>query len=467
MNTSIAWQLALALATVLVIYVLASTTRRTVALGALLIAIPFQIVETRYGSASVVMAYALAVILLLNGGLKVRMLPALGLIVLGYLVSMSQADRSLMSFHVIFVFQFFSGLVVFLLAYNFAKLVESERSVVDVLLVMNALVLMYCVFQLTVGPGESFMPFGIKEFEFNQNRVGSDARLVGPFDNPGSTSGYFALMILVCAVELMFAKGKRKTAVQALVVLNLVGLVATGNRAGFLILIAMFPILLFAFKRELGTQRVTQYLVGGVAVLAIASAAAISYTDFGRMFERLENVTETQDGVPTTRSQTWPVAIEKIKQHPWVGEGPFFINPEAGQNLGMLPSEVDPYPHSLYLYLLRTIGILGLVPIVWFFVQAWLLLYRSQLRAGNGSYASAFLRVGMLLIPSFLIAQVTLEFNRPGTIDYAQFIFALIGLLVGVADRTPQVVGAELLAPQRPGMESRHTVTNWPRLNGS
>ena len=82
MSTSVAWQLALALVTVLVIYVIASTTRRTVALGALLIAIPFQVVETRYGSASVLMAYALAVILLLNGGLKVRMLPALGLIVL-------------------------------------------------------------------------------------------------------------------------------------------------------------------------------------------------------------------------------------------------------------------------------------------------------------------------------------------------------------------------------------------------
>ena len=124
---------------------------------------------------------------------------------------------------------------------------------------------------------------------------------------------------------------------------------ATGNRAGFLILVAMFPVLLFSFKRELGAQRVTRYLVGGVAVLVLASALAISYTGFGRMFERLENVTETQDGVPTTRALTWPVAIEKIKQHPWVGEGPFFVNPEAGQNLGMPRSEVDPYPHSLYL----------------------------------------------------------------------------------------------------------------------
>ena len=241
---------------------------------------------------------------------------------------------------------------------------------------MNALALVYCALQLTAGPGESFMPFGIKEFEFNLNRVAEDARLVGPFDNPGSTSGYFTLMIMVCAMDMMFAQGRRRTAVQVLIILNLIGLVATGNRAGFLILVAMFPVLLFSFKRELGAQRVTRYLVGGVAVLVLASALAISYTGFGRMFERLENVTETQDGVPTTRALTWPVAIEKIKQHPWVGEGPFFVNPEAGQNLGMLPGEVDPYPHSLYLFLLRTIGILGLVPILWFFLQSWRLLYR-------------------------------------------------------------------------------------------
>ncbi|MBK6350400.1 MAG: hypothetical protein IPF50_11575 [Proteobacteria bacterium] len=107
MNSSVALQLAWALATVLVVYVLASSARRTVAIGALLVMIPFQTVVTRYATSSVLMAYALAVILLLNGGIKVRMLPALGLVALAYLVSLSQADRALMSFHAIYIFQFF------------------------------------------------------------------------------------------------------------------------------------------------------------------------------------------------------------------------------------------------------------------------------------------------------------------------------------------------------------------------
>lgn len=446
MNSSIAWQLAWALATVLVVYVLASSAKRTVAIGALLVMIPFQTVVTRYATSSVLMAYALAVILLLNGGLKVRMLPALGLIVLGYLISLSQADRALMSFHAIYMFQFFSCLVVFLLAYNFSRLVESERTVIDILLAINVLVLGYCVLQLSAGPGVGFVPFGIDALEFNKNRHAGDARLVGPFDNPGSTAGYFTLMIMVCAVELIFARGRRRLMVQALVLLNLVGMVATGNRAGFLVMVGMFPVLLLSFKKELGARRVTQYLLGGVAVLALASAVVVSYTGFGRMFERLGDVTETENGVPMTRTLTWPIAIEKIKEHPWVGEGPFFVDAETADELGWLRSEMSPYPHSLYLFLLRTIGVIGLLPVVWFFIQAWRILYATLKREPAGAYSSALLRLGLVLIVSFLAAQITLEFNRRDTIDYAQFIFALVGMLVGVADRQTRSapVGAAL-----------------------
>ena len=457
MNSSAVWQVAWALATVLVVYVLASSTRRTVAIGALLVMIPFQTVVTRYATSSVLMAYALAVILLLHGDLKVRMLPALGFIVLGYLVSMSQADRGLMFYHIIYMFQLFSCLVAFLLAYNFSRLVESERTIVDVLLVINLLALGYGVLQMTAGPGEAFVPFGIDALEFNRNRHAGDARLVGPFDNPGSTAGYFTLMIMVCTVELIFSQGRRRTLVQALAVLNLVGLVATGNRTGFLIMVAMFPVLLLLFKKELGARRVTQYLVGGILVLTIASAAAISYTGFGRMFDRLGDVTETENGVPMTRTLTWPIAIEKIKQHPWVGEGPFFVDARTAKELGWLRNEMSPYPHSLYLFLLRTVGIIGLIPFVWFFVQAWRILYAKSKRGHVNDYTSALLRLGLILIATFLIAQVTLEFNRPTTIDYAQFIFALVGLLIGVADRrsgsvpTDETVQTDLVPAARRG----------------
>lgn len=452
MTSSAAWDLAFGIIAVLFIFAFAVGARRTLAIGALLILIPFQMVETRYGSSSVLMAYALGAVSILTGGIKLRMLPALGLIVLGYFVSFAMADRVNLLMHAVEMFQFFSALVVFLLAYNFARSVETERSVLDVLLVINALAGAYCALQLTAGPGERFTPFGIESLAFNVNRNPDDPRLVGPFGNPGSTAGYFTLMTLVCAVEYIFARGRRKLMVQLLIGLNLLGLVATGNRTGFLILVAMFPVFLYVFRRELGAKRITTYLIGGVAALAIASAVAVFYTDFGRMFQRLDKVTETEAGVPTTRSETWPVAIEKFKQDPWFGDGPYFPKAEAlaekgelrveFEELGELTTAFDPYPHSLYLYLLRTVGIIGLVPVVGFFLWTWRVLYAATQRETPDQYRFAIVRLGLLVIPAFLVAQITLEFNRSDTMDYAQFIFALMGLLVGTSDRDRQPVGA-------------------------
>jgi len=139
--------------------------------------------------------------------------------------------------------------------------------------------------------------------------------------------------------------------------------------------------------------------------------------------------------VPGTREGTWPVAIEKIKDDPWLGEGPFFVYPEAAEKLGWPRADFDDYPHSLYLYLLRTVGAVGLAAVIWFFVQAWLVIHSAQSAESKDRYSTSILRLGLVLIPAFLLAQVTLEFPRPSTMDYAHFIFALVGLLVGIADR--------------------------------
>jgi len=453
MSSSDAWPLAWGIITVLLMFALASGARRTVSIGTLLVLIPFQTVDTRYGSSSVVIAYVLAAVLLLTGGLKGRMLPAIGLILLAYFASLSLADRELLTVHLIFMFKLFSCLVVFLLAYNFATLVEDERSIMDVLLAINVLVVAYCLLQLTVGPGERFVPFGIEALQFNQNRHPGDPRLVGPFDNPGSTAGYFTLMSLVCAAEFIFAKKRRRFWVGMLAAFNLLGLVATGNRAGFLVLLAMFIALLFTFRRELGGRRILQYLVGGTAVLAISATIAVTYTDFGRLFERMGTVTETEGGLPAGRQGGWPVAIEKIRRDPWFGEGPHFWTAEDAERAGEsrveydeegegLDTAYDPYPHSLYLFLLRTVGIFGLLAVVGFFVRTWFVLYRASQRESMKEYRSAIVRIGLLLVPAFLIAQITLEFIRPSTLDYGHFIFALMGLLIGTSDRGLQAATA-------------------------
>ena len=453
MNSSAAWNIAWALIAVIAMFAIAAGTKRTVSIGVLLTLIPFQFIHTRYASSSELIAYVLAAVLIFQGGLKVRMPAMIGLIVFAYFVSLAVADdRSMKLLHMTFMFQFFSCLVVFLLAYNFALLVEDERRVFDVLLTTNVLAILYCAIQLYVGPGESFVPFGIEELALNKNRHAGDPRLVGPFDNPGTTGGYFTLMVLVCAVDLMYARGRRRSLLWAVVACNLFGLVATGNRASFLVLLAMFPAMLFVFRRHLGMKKIVLSLLGGAFVLAGAATVAVTVSGFNQLFTRMETVTETKGGVPATRSLGWPVAFEKIRQDPWFGEGPHFWTAEDAEKtgefkvefeeLGDLKTAYDPYPHSLYLYQLRTVGVFGLVAVVAFFLRTWRIVYLSARHDANGGYRSAFVRLGLLLIPAFLVGQITLEFNRPDTIDYAQFVFALMGLLVGMSDRNVQSVAA-------------------------
>ena len=452
MTSSAAWQMAFGLLIVILMFALAVGARRTVAIGAMLVMIPFQTIDTKFASSSVLIAYVLAAALQLESGLKLRMLPALGAIALAYFASLAMADRAILVYHLVFIFQFFSCFVVFVLAYNFALSAESERSVTGILLAINALAVGYCCLQLSVGPGERFVPFGIEQLMFNLNRDPDDPRLVGPFGNPGSTAGYFALMTLICAFEIMFSTGKRRLCAWVLTGFNVLGLVATGNRAGFLVLIAMSPLVLFAYRRELGVRRIMQLASGGLLVLVAAATLAVTYTDFDRMFFRMETVTETEDGLPTTRAENWPIAVAKIKRHPWFGEGPHYWTAEDAEKIGQsqaqfvpggaLDTAFDHYPHSLYLYLLRTVGIFGLIAVVGFFARTWFVLLRATRRQTIGGYQLAFTKLGLFLILAFMISQITLEFHRTETMDYAQFIFALMGLLVGVSDRNAPLAEA-------------------------
>jgi hypothetical protein len=451
MSSSNIYILAIGLLAVIAIVVLTASTRRVFALGALLLLIPFQVVETRYASSSVLMAYAMLGAMLLTSDLKIRMLPAIGLVLVAYLVSLTQA-RAFLTLHVIEIFQFGACFVVFLLAYNYARTVKSEQSIVDLLLAINALVVIYCGLQLTAGAGEGFKPFGVDELAFNKNRDPSDPRLIGPFDNPATTAGYFTLMTLVYFGELMASASTRRRLIHGMILANVAGIVATGNRASFLVLLAAFPLLLVTFRTELGPKQFIQFLVGGFAAVLVASALMAALTGFGNIFTRLEKVTATEDGLPTTRAGTWPLAFEKIERDPWFGEGPHYFRAEDAEIMGVMPSRFedlddvvrafDPYPHSLYLYLLRTVGIVGLFAVLWFFAQVILELRRSLRRPDINERSRALVKVGIVAVGAFLVTQITIEFNRTGTLDYAQFILALMGLFVGVADRRTVVTGS-------------------------
>src|SRR5688572_17502978 len=130
MTSSAAWNMAWALIAVIAIFAVAAGTKRTVSIGVLLVLIPFQQLSTPYASSSVLIAYVLAAVLLIQGELKVRLLASISMIVLAYFAIFTLAnDPSMRLWHMTFMFQFFSCFVVFLLAYNFALLIKNGRSI--------------------------------------------------------------------------------------------------------------------------------------------------------------------------------------------------------------------------------------------------------------------------------------------------------------------------------------------------
>jgi len=429
-------QLNTALVATVLIFIAAYAAPLRGSVGILLVLIPFQLIETSFASVNVVMTYVLAGALMLRG--RLRFAPMLGpvlLVVFAYLIVLAQLPRPMYVLHGIEVFRLISGFLVFILAYNLARETESPRSIVNLLMMMNVLSVLYCLIQFSVGPGESLQLFGSKELELNENRGEGDARLVGPFGTPGITAAYFMSLTLILTYEAVYSRGWRRVGVVALIALNVGMMVATANRGSFLVLLAGLLGFLYLFRAELGFARIAQILVGSMVVLVGATGIVATYTDFGQMFERLQEV-EVENGIPDTRQILWPQAWEDINERPIFGHGPRILGQHELRFTDAHEEQlVGSYPHNLYLHLLLTVGVFGTACMLFFlFYAAWRVYQGGRRGSFNNPYERGWVVVGWLVLAAFLVDELKIEFLRDTTVDYAHFVFALFGLFLGAAD---------------------------------
>jgi hypothetical protein len=263
------FQLSAGLIGAILILVAAYASPLKVSVGILLFLVPFQPIETRFGSANILMTYVLFGALLLRG--RLRYMPMLGpmlLVLLAYLVTISQLPKVLYFDHGLHLFFIVSGLLVFVLAYNLAREVDDPRYIVNILIAANVLSVVYCLAQFSVGPGERIVFFGMDELWMHRNRGGGDPRLVGPFGTPGITAAYFMTMTVLLAYEILHAHRRRRIALAILVCANVAMIMATANRGSFLVLIASMLGFLYLFRAEIGVLRAIRILVAFVIVLA-------------------------------------------------------------------------------------------------------------------------------------------------------------------------------------------------------
>lgn len=427
-------QLAVAALVAIVIFFGAFSASQKVAATVLLLLIPFQPVETRFFSANTLATYGVFIALLLRGSeIRLPMLPQIGVLLLCYLLSMALVHPSTYMQHTVYMVALVSAVLVLWIAYDLTVRHPNKFGAINLLIWMNVLIVVYCSIQLIMGPGTKLVFFNNPDFALMPVR--RDSRLTGPFGAAGIAAEYFVIMIYVVGYQLLSIRGGlQKNALLLLITANMLLLIATGNRGGFLTLIGAGLVFLWLFRMELGPKRVVGVITIGPLLLIIAAAIAIQYTDFGRLFDRLV-ATEVEAGIPDTRLEVWPNAVREVRENLFFGHGPRlrFDGGDVGQSVGAHP--YIRYPHNLYLFLALTVGVIGLAGFLLFLIWPVVRSIRLIHSPFAESYYKGIAKLGIVLMTVIFVDQMKVSFMRMTMVDYWHFIFALIGILIGYCDR--------------------------------
>jgi O-antigen ligase len=204
-------------------------------------------------------------------------------------------------------------------------------------------------------------------------------------------------------------------------------------------------IFIWLFKEVLGPRRVMGIIVGGAVLMFLTGALAVNYTDFGKLFDRLQ-ATEIEEGVPDTRQAVWPSAWKEIKRNPIFGHGPRFRL--EGEDTGNR-YEGKPYiryPHNLYLFLTFTIGVMGLIAFMILLFTPLVRCWKTSRLPIDDQYLLSMSRTGVVLVIVILVDQLKISMMRLTFLDYWHFVFALFGMLIAICDRAKAKMQTELEA---------------------
>jgi O-antigen ligase len=404
-----------------------SPARRSLAF--LICLIPFQPISSEKTSLNVFLVYTMGIAFALRG--RIRLVPLGGCIlaILGvYVVSAGFAEPSTVFDHLLFTLNLMSGFLLFVMVYNFVREEQDLALIVRTFIVLNVLVLLYCAAQTFLG---RVSLFGLRELSIQGLR--SDGRLQGPFMATGLLAEYFVLSILLfCYLLIHVKKRLSQLGLYALIGLNLVFLIATANRGGFLVLIGSMGWFLYMYRGELGVARAVGLAFSGTILLLAASLIVVAFTDFPIVYERLENTELSTSGVPDTRINTWSAIIPEIQNRLLLGHGPHFYGP--GHDAPYLGFKKLLWPHNLYLFILFTVGVPGLIAWLYFFFSLLRRSVRAIRHTASDEFLHGLVRLGTIMIPVVLIDQIKIEFLRPSLIDYSHYLFATFGILLACAD---------------------------------
>lgn len=425
-------QLILALMFGLMFFLAAYVASEKSVIVLLVATVPFQLIDSGYGSLNTVLIYMVSFIFLVRG--RLRSFPLLGMalfIMFAMFLATSQAQRATYPDHFFYMITIAANFLLFYLVYNYFMREDSEpESALNLLLLMGFLVVFVSALKLVFG-FDFGIALGIDEFAGRDN-IDRLQRFIGAFGSAGINGAFHATQILLCMFAwIYYRRTLARVVILGLLLGNSAFLVASGSRGAFLALIIGMFFMLVIFARRIGTGRAIGLAVGIPVVFAAAAIVMLKFTSYNVLFERLVN-TEFEGLTPDTRD--FSVALERIPEAIVIGHGPRLVL--NNQHLRRIPGYVGMgYPHNLYLHILFTTGVIGLI--AWL---AWFLALMSRYLRGRKFQSDSPLldgmpRLAVVLLIVFLIDELKIEFLRFPFSDYQQFMFALWGILLALSDR--------------------------------
>ncbi|EGV18523.1 O-antigen ligase family protein [Thiocapsa marina] len=399
----------------------------------LILLLPFPLIVSKFGSINVYLIYLVALIFGVRG--QLRHLPYIGFVLLiafAYAIALTQANPVTMREQLLYLLFIGSDFLLFYLVYNFYKENSDAQGFLYLLVALSGLVLTYSLVQMVVGMNPNSPLF---QGEISLKPPRSDGRLTGPFGGVGITAEYMVMTVFISGFILLTARpGPAMRRLLILIILgSLAAMVATANRGAVFTIVFSGLFFLYLFRRELGFRGILIAIGGTGFAFALVATVVINYTDFDRLFERLEE-TDVEEGMPDTRSKVWPATWALIQERPIAGHGPQSHFSEATYSKRGAPAPIY-WPHNLYLYLWYTLGIIGLIAYLAWFGRMYLDYYRASRLSKQDAIDDGLPKLAMVIMSVFIIDQIKVEFLRSLTMEYQHFMFMLWGALAALATR--------------------------------
>lgn len=396
---------------------------------ALLIAIiPIQIIDSKFGTLNTFLTYVIAFAFILQGRLKsAPLLWSIFCLMLAYAISFSFSHPDARMWHILYLIGFSGNFLLFYMVYNFIRRTSDWEVIFKGLFAANVFVVVACLVEIMLGDRQ-VMLFGLKEWTLGSPRA-DQGRIVGPFGSTHTTADYLVSQCMLLSYWLVFKIAKpRQRWLTLLLGLNLICLIATGDRGGLIGFLIGGLTFVWLFRREIGGFGIAKYASIGAILFVVASFAVIEYTDFGRVYERLASTQITAEDHP--RKFGFRKGVEWFRESPIVGIGPRLNVSSRNVQIGDIEYR-GAQPHNLYLTILASTGIVGMIAWIAFFISAMFPIIRATRRnLGSDPILANIPRLGLLIVFLFLIGELRIEFLREEYFDYQNYIFVLLAIFI-------------------------------------